>query len=114
MPMNKKNYPPDWPKISKAARERAGNRCEQCYAPNGVRVVRTKDGLHPWELPTEGDTRKTIKIVLTVHHINGHKMDSHDHNLLAACQKCHLRLDMAKHVANRRARRGGDQQRIAL
>ena len=31
---NKDRYPKDWPAISKAIRERAGQRCEECGAEN--------------------------------------------------------------------------------
>ena len=39
-PENKSRYPKDWPKISKAIRQRASNSCEQCGAPNGINILR--------------------------------------------------------------------------
>lgn len=39
---NRGRYPADWPAISRRIRERAGQRCEWCAAPNGTPVVRVK------------------------------------------------------------------------
>lgn len=46
MPLTKEQraaYGPDWPEISKRIRARAGNRCEQCKAPNGQVIARGGD-----------------------------------------------------------------------
>ena len=40
--MRKQDYPPDWPQISLAVRERAGQKCEWCGAPNGEWILRDK------------------------------------------------------------------------
>jgi hypothetical protein len=104
MPCNYKDYHPNWKMISQTVIAKANNRCELCYAPNGRVVARSKSGDHPWS--HVGFARligeKETKIILTVHHINGDKEDDSEYNLIALCQRCHLRLDMGKHIANRR------------
>jgi len=84
MPMNSKHYPKDWKSISKRIILRAENHCELCEAENGKPHWKTGS-----------------KVVLTVHHINFDKMDNSKYNLIALCQRCHLRLDLARHIANR-------------
>lgn len=39
-PENRERYPADWPAISRRIREQAGQKCEQCGAPNGAIVAR--------------------------------------------------------------------------
>ena len=100
MPINYEDYPKNWKWLSRQIVKDAGNRCELCYAPNGERVVRTPDGPYPWR-PASPDDWKPVKIVLTVHHIDGNKQNSAKQNLISLCQKCHLRLDLHKHMINR-------------
>ena len=76
-PERKNLYPDNWERISLLIRERAGWRCELCRAANG--------SPHPLT---------GAKVVLTVHHINGDPTDNRRLNLIALCQRCHLRLDM--------------------
>lgn len=112
MPINYKDYDPNWKTISKGKIESAGDRCELCYAPNAHLVVRDKSQKHPWDLVDDYDPQllddgegnggfNITKIVLTVHHIDGDKKNNNDMNLIALCQRCHLRLDLQKHVRNR-------------
>lgn len=86
-PMNKADYPENWNEISIKTRERAGNKCELCGAVNG-----------------ESTARRT-KVVLTVHHIDRDKKNNKRLNLIALCQKCHLRLDLEVHMENARKTR---------
>jgi hypothetical protein len=42
-PENRSRYPADWPQISAAIRDRAGDRCEACGVENGA-----PDNLRAW------------------------------------------------------------------
>jgi hypothetical protein len=108
MPYDYKEYPENWKWISEQTIKDAGNKCELCYASNGIYIWRPIKGFvtsRPWYLYDEisGSTERLrqIKIVLTVHHIDGDKKNISKQNLIALCQKCHLRLDLGKHMKNR-------------
>lgn len=73
-PENKARYPKDWPAISRAIRDRAGNKCEEC----GVENYSIRDG---------------SKIVLTVAHLDHTPENCEPENLKAWCQRCHNRYD---------------------
>ena len=103
MPCDYRKYPKDWKLISRSVIAAAGNRCELCCAPNGEMVHREKAGRYPWYI-FFGVPEKAVKIVLTVHHINHDTTDNRPHNLIALCQKCHLRLDRPYHVKNRKCK----------
>lgn len=62
-------YPADWDQIAGRVKARAGWRCEHCGHSHD---------------PAAGYT-------LTVHHIDGHPANCVDDNLVALCQRCHLR-----------------------
>lgn len=66
---NKHLYPADWKAIATRAKDAVGWVCPGCDAPHGK--------------PPH---------VLTVHHLNHDPSDCRDENLLACCQRCHLRL----------------------
>ena len=66
----KGDYPPDWPEIARAVKERAGWRCEHCGHPHD---------------PATGH-------VLTVHHLDGNPANCAPENLVALCQRCHLHI----------------------
>lgn len=109
MPIDYKQYPTNWKWLSRQVRKRNGGCCELCCAPNGYTVYRwTKENReyhkgYPWYFsPLWKDDTKT-RIVLTVHHIDGDKQNNSEQNLISLCQKCHLRLDLAKHMKNRKA-----------
>lgn len=61
-------YPQDWKDIAKAAKERAGWKCERCGDPNSAENV------------------------LTVHHLDNDKTNVEPWNLAALCQRCHLHI----------------------
>jgi 5-methylcytosine-specific restriction endonuclease McrA len=105
MPIDYKNYPENWKWLSKQIIKDAGNRCELCYAPNCASIARDKDNLYPWYYPAPWEDKKRTTVVLTVHHIDSNKQNSKKQNLIALCQRCHLRLDLQKHMANRAKKR---------
>ena len=87
MPISKaraKLYPANWKQISWETRAAAGNKCEICDAQNGKP--------HP---------RTGSKVVLTVHHMDFNPGNNLKYNLVALCQRCHLRLDKKKKAYDR-------------
>lgn len=72
----KKLYPANWKQISAIVRIKAGNKCEICDAEN--------EKPHP----ITGS-----KVVLTVHHLDFNPSNNEEYNLVALCQRCHVRLD---------------------
>jgi len=124
MPMDRAKYPADWPAISAAIRARAGDRCEctgecdgahdggRCGAPNGATIVRNPARPAQWRehagcsLCLGGDPEcRSVRVVLTVAHLDHGTTNHAPENLLALCQRCHLRLDRFQHGANARATR---------
>lgn len=122
---DRNRYPKNWRVISERIRDRAGQRCEctgqcgdshsilgrdRCNAPNGILVLRHL--AEPWRWCTasvfEGATlsdagewaRKAVKIVLTVAHLDHTPEHCEPENLLAMCQRCHLRMDAEQHQHN--------------
>lgn len=122
MPCNYSEYPDNWRWLSRQIIADAGNKCELCYAPNGALICREKHNLYPWRLATgidkidfkDGRQPKITKVVLTVHHIDSDKTNSTKQNLLACCQRCHLRLDLHKHMTNRAKKNKPQQQRLEV
>jgi len=109
MPMDKHRYPTAWPKISRTIRRIAMNRCEFCGAHNGSPLKSGRAG----------------KVVLTVAHLGtdypsgmkGDKHDKHDvrrENLKAACQACHLALDLNEHIVHARETRQRKRRESAM
>lgn len=87
MPIDYKKYSKNWKWLSKQIRSRGNNRCELCNASNGQPHWKTGS-----------------KVVLTVHHINFDVNDNSELNLIALCQRCHLRLDIANKLKRRALR----------
>ena len=85
MPIDYKTYSKNWKDIRKCVLSRAENRCELCNAENYKPHWKTKS-----------------KVVLTVHHIDFDKTNNIPYNLLALCQRCHLRLDMPVKIKRRK------------
>ena len=129
-PDNRGRYPSDWREISRRIRfDRAGGRCEctgqcgsphpsRCAAPHGVVVERPF--ARPWDWRRvdhayDGDlVGRTVRIVLTVAHLDHTPENCDDANLLAMCQLCHLRLDASEHARSRRERRLRNQGKLDL
>lgn len=115
MPFDRSRYPREWPQISAHIRERAGNRCEFCGAPNGAFICRDQRDPARYEVIDAAtadawgmEGAHIVLVVLTVAHIrNDDPQDCSDENLKALCQRCHLRLDAglhARHAAETRRR----------
>ena len=68
--MERHRYPADWDAIARRVKERAGWRCEHCGHPHDPQAGRT----------------------LTVHHLDGQPANCAPENLVALCQRCHLRI----------------------
>lgn len=68
--ITKNGYPDNWFEIATQVKEEAGWKCERCHHKND----------------------SVSGHVLTVHHLNGNKMDCRRENLSALCQRCHLHL----------------------
>jgi hypothetical protein len=127
-PENRSRYPADWPAISRAAKERAGWKCQHPGCAAGqyeVGLWRLHDGAHQWHrigrtgstysearqhaaeadfARSEEGPRPTI-IVLTVAHLNHQPEDCRPENLAAMCQRHHLAYDHDHHRANAQATR---------
>jgi len=82
MPINKKDYPYNWKKLVIEVKKRAGDKCELCGIKNYSTNPRGK------------------QVILTIHHIDRNKKNNKLINLIALCQKCHLRLDLEMHMEN--------------
>lgn len=128
MPINKKDYPPNWASISISIRERANWRCEWCDAPNSKYIVRVAGAplLAAWKTVTICGISKRVpwgdftvapdrapgstKIVLTVAHLDRDRTNNDPSNLAALCQRCHLNHDRAaQHIPHRRYGRNHDR-----
>jgi len=122
---NKSRYPKDWPAIADSIRARAGNRCEKCSAPNGEWIMRGNEShAGTYMLPdgqvfddetgqrlgvargSEYNSKRMVKIVLTVAHLDHTPENCDPDNLRAWCQQCHNRYDAPMRAAGiaRRAR----------
>jgi hypothetical protein len=96
MPVNYKEYPPNWKAIRKRILLRAGNRCEFCGVENHI--------YRKAEKPNKHGFFQTTFIVLTIAHLDHDKTnhDVRDERLAALCQRCHLKYDLPRHINNRK------------
>jgi hypothetical protein len=110
----KARYPKDWRRISLEIRARDGQACactghcgqhphERCGAPNGAMIER--DPAEPWRwvaipLGELVGALRGVRVILTVAHLDHAPENCDPANLLAMCQRCHLRYDSAHHAAN--------------
>ena len=126
MPINYKEYTPNWKsEIRPAILKRANNCCESCGVKNHSLIWRSGKGISDWEYWPEGMEseawtfelqRKAIKVVLTVAHLDHDKLN---HNvdltrLKALCQKCHLQYDLKHHINNRKYGRKHNDNNLKL
>ncbi len=129
-PSERTRYPKGWRAISDRIRfERAEGRCEcrgecgcdhigpsgdqgRCDAPHGKYILRDDEMPHLWALHSpcgacvggEPD-HKPVLVVLTCAHLDHTPEHCDDDNLLAMCQRCHLRYDAPHHAATAHATR---------
>lgn len=115
-PENKQRYPKNWLQIRAAILERAGNCCEKCKAPNRTRIARGdgKDAntymLEDADVycaetgeylgrcrQSEYNVLRMTDVVLTIAHLDHTPENCAPENLLALCQRCHLRYDVEHH-----------------
>ncbi|MFZ3562842.1 hypothetical protein ACOKM5_43705 [Streptomyces sp. BH097] len=96
-PENLGRYPANWPEISARIRGvRAGGRCE-CSGQCGLEHPGGRcPALHGQPHPDTGS-----EVQLTTAHLNHTPEDVREQNLLAACQRCHLRIDHGHHRVTR-------------
>ena len=115
-------YPIDWPLISRQIRfERARGRCEICHRPHATRLTQLGDGrwfdeatgcwrddaggVASWPDIVEFTAAVTRRVYLGTAHLDHDPQNSHWRNLLALCQRCHLRHDRLEHLRRRRRNR---------
>lgn len=116
-----------WKSVREAILARACHKCEcrgqcgsarhgefgPCGAPNRRLIVRPIDDPENWHghhhtgncigAPCEDQyffKAKVVWVILTIAHLNHVAGDDRPENLLALCQRCHLRMDSAQHAAS--------------
>lgn len=134
MPINKSDYPPNWPEISNQVKEDAGWCCEWCQAPHMAIIQRNRpNDLPGWTtvlyidetgigiVSTDTLTWSRLrfhgltKVILTTEHLDRNTKNNDSDNLAALCQRCHLSHDILQHVANRKyGRRHNKQHQLKL
>lgn len=123
MPINYKEYHPDWKAISlRIRKERAGDRCEWCGRANGSMWMRSPVRGKEWEPAAEGHEAdalaaigyKFTRIVLTVAHLDHDRRNNDESNLAALCQRCHLHHDRHQHADNRKFGRNWKRDQLRL
>jgi hypothetical protein len=127
MPIDYKNYPPNWKELSHRIRfERAKGKCEVCFAPHGVMIYRNPDKLENYvTMDSDGELylpdgkildgygfeyTKAVRVVLTVAHLDHDVTNNDEDNLKALCQLCHLRYDAQYHAQNARVTRARNRR----
>ena len=85
MPIDYKKYPAFWKIIRAKIIARAEGRCELCGAENYKPHWKTGS-----------------RVVLTIAHIDQDINNNEDWNLLALCQRCHLRIDAPYKIKKQR------------
>ncbi|MBM3744188.1 MAG: hypothetical protein FJW34_00150 [Acidobacteria bacterium] len=95
---------------------RARNRCERCGVPDRIETIRAGSAWFEAHYSRWFDHRRrvasplaravrTVRVVLTVAHLNHDPADNRDENLAALCQWCHLHYDAPHHKETRATRK---------
>lgn len=99
MPINYKNYPPNWKdEIRPDILRRDGNKCKFCGLKNRLVGYRDQNSnfiecdafMQEW---AKRHGLKVFTIVLTIAHLDQDRTNNDYSNLAALCQRCHLRHD---------------------
>ena len=127
MPVDYSKYPSNWKtEIRPRILARDQNRCRLCLVPNYAVGYRDKNGgfysaeeiMNALEdhgrdyfdedgpLGHIDGNQKPIRIVLTIAHWDHDLSNNDDSNLMALCQRCHLRHDKDQHKQSREKNRG--------
>ena len=121
MPIDYKDYHPKWSLIRRLILKRANNCCEECGIENYAIGYRGKNGnfieidkVKDEFLYEKYNNEKGIKIVLTIAHLDHNKNNNRFWNLKALCQRCHLRIDIHQHIANRKYGRNWKRNQIKM
>ena len=108
---------PAWRATRERIRARAGDRCEQCGAPNRLRIIRRggywwdtlngrwRDPQGDFAKPPKGLRRRIVAIVCTVSHTNHVPGDDRPENLRFLCQWDHFHWDKEHHRETRSIRK---------
>lgn len=109
MPINYKNYHPDWLTVIRPAiLKREQYKCKQCKVKHNAWGYRNTNGLfvecdafqNAW---AKRNGYKVFRIILTIAHLD-HNINNNDYsNLAALCQKCHNNYDKVYRIQNRKA-----------
>ena len=127
-PENRSRYPADWNRISQRVRDDAENRCEFCGVENHAMIYRgTHDDWPAYRYRSDtvfeesrcaatgnfipgscwddfDGTGATVKIILTVAHLDHQPENCTRENLRALCQMCHNIYDAPARAAGRAER----------
>jgi len=105
---NKKLYPKNWKKIRAEILKRAGDQCEKCKVINHAYYNKISRELCLQDEPG------SVKIILTIAHLNHNPKDNRRRTLAALCQLCHNRHDAKHRAQSRRKTRYKDQLKMDL
>jgi hypothetical protein len=109
-PMDRSRYPANWKEIATRVKDAAGWCCQVCGVGHRTKLLRDNpDSYGVWR-------QRVVEVILTVHHIGApkpdgspgdpaDKLDCRDENLIALCQRCHLRADREHHIQTRERNR---------
>jgi hypothetical protein len=118
-PENKARYPKDWKEIREQILARAENRCEWpgCRVENGKLGTWRGERFIPIFETTGDEIEASLKIVLTIAHLDHTPENCDPENLRAWCQRHHNRYDAkmrADGIKRRAAQAAGQGQLFEL
>lgn len=102
-PENLSRYPANWKQIRAEILKRERNQCRLCFVKN--HTVGYRDGLGKFHKCKAG--HGTVRIVLTIAHLDHQPENNKPWNLAALCQRCHNIIDYSHRRANADATRRG-------